>query len=263
MRDTYSLGYNVARAYTDEEVTGIGVAYLAEVYEQNGWEYFPVIAPSYLKNDICFLMGVSDVFGLPVCVVSDKEEVTRAVCSSYDYRQWLVVDFARCEFICEDEFYDIRYPFEMCCLTELEWLYVFGYDCWQLEAMTEYCENVYVIRNKADTADVIALMMRYVACDTPLSLESRAFSPVHWLQAGDASDCANRRAEWIMQWHNLLGYETDLAAEWEAYEKLQFTAVRDFPPCWEPHYDREQSYWKTCSVCYAEQTVTRLYFGEE
>ena len=138
MRDHYSIGYNIASTYVDS-LTGNNVEIMGivqAVYEEYG--YFPIIADDNVKYNTMLLLGLSDVFGVPVKIFGEGEIMNIVAGeNSFNLTEHLL-------FI--EPTYHILDLFDG--IWNLSTCYFFGYDEDSIAQCLLVSEHVYAIRER-------------------------------------------------------------------------------------------------------------------
>lgn len=86
--ESYRLGYESATAYMSE-VLGENPNYFDFIY---GLGYVPIIAPEEYRYNTMALMGMSDVFGVPVKIVSTAAEVNTMISTMNGWQFPMILD---------------------------------------------------------------------------------------------------------------------------------------------------------------------------
>lgn len=138
MRDYYSAGYNIASTYVDSLTeNNVEIMEIVQaVYEEYG--YFPVIADDDVKYNTMLLLGLSDVFGVPVKFFGEGE-IMNIVAGENSFNQLEHLLFI-------EPTNDILDLFDG--IWNLSACYFFGYDEASIAQCLLVSEHVYAIRER-------------------------------------------------------------------------------------------------------------------
>lgn len=137
----YSLGVRIGKQYMVEaemDESGELTEYINNFVENYG--YFPIIAPETYKNNVFFLMGISDVLGVPVKVLTMKEEIEPAL-ETGELGKCLILDITHMEsvYLAQGQIFDLFLQYEY----DLADLYIFDSDRNALFDITKYTNHVF------------------------------------------------------------------------------------------------------------------------
>lgn len=248
IEDSYSLGYEVATEYL-AEADDVDVE---QMIDEIG--YFPVIAPSWYRNNVLFLMGLSDVFGGQVKVFSTIEEVETEFdrfqeLGYCDFENWLMVEITDYEYISVFEENDVNTAKIFVFLKDLTVVTnVSGWDV-KLYKIETFCPMLETVAIKFCNGEDVGSMDEFeaFAADrieewealnyTDFDYEERReniWSPlwVYWTELGYTVSEDTWRVYWYMNW------------EVSGTGGGAFHGVEDF-----------DGYWELYKSCYMELKV--------
>ena len=247
-RDTYSMGFKIAKEFIYEDSGN----WVSEMGEALG--YVPITAPAQYKGDLMFLMGLSDVFGYPVKIVtadvvydeevseetSELQEELTALNERGIYPQkWLFVDVETTECLALFDGFGAEYGN----------FYFFNRDESVLQTLQTVSTHVYLISDKARIPeDVLTVVIEGVDGETAYTWVFQAWEA--WGELEDP-DLEAKRETYLQFWTNE-GYSL-AATDWEKYQSFNLNGS------WDWDYYQEV----TGNTVYVEQNVTSYPATEE
>ena len=235
-KDYYSAGYEIASTFVEcWQVSHLTFIEDIQMYcAQYGG--FPIVAGNAYKSNISFLLGMSNVLGVPVRVLSSDMEI-------YDYRNEVSGNVF--EYLIFFDIYDPELLDELVfCGINPANVFFFGYDETALQACKNISPNVYLIEDRVDYTEAY-LVTLYMNGEVNLDemenwvIDTSLVLRYDWVYS-------NEECPYITYWREL-GYNVS-TRNWDTY--LDFCATVSM--------DGFETYWNTYKLCWVAQEVIAL-----